>query len=249
MKIVIIGGSGLIGSKLVNKLRRLEHEVVSASPDSGINTFTGEGLNEALKDTDVVVDVSNSPSFEDKAVMSFFKESTLNTLEAGSFNDVKHHVALSIVGVDRLTASGYMRAKALQEDLIKASGVPYTILRSTQFFELAGRMARAGAMGEEIRISSAAIQPIASDDVVSALTDIVLGAPLNTTVEIAGPVAMPMYELVRYYLNETEDSHRLVEDKHALYFGAELNDESLVPAQEFRMGTIKYEEWFHQQLA
>jgi len=248
MKIVVIGGSGLIGSKLVDKLRQLDHTVVSASPDSGINTVTGEGLDEALRSTDIVVDVSSAPSFEDIAVMDFFRESTLNQLSADIYADVKHHVVLSVVGADRLPESGYLRAKVAQEDLIKASGVPYTILRSTQFIEFADRIARAGTIGEQVHISPAAFQPIASGEVVSALTDIVLGAPMNTTVEVAGPVCMPMYEFVRYYLNEMEDSHQLVEDEHARYFGAELTDESLVPGDEARLGKIKYETWFHAQL-
>lgn len=248
MKIVVIGGSGLIGSKLVNRLRQFDHIVIPASPESGINTITGEGLTDALKDADIVVDVSNAPSPEDKAVMDFFQTSTITQLEADIYSDVKHHVVLSIVGADRLPESGYMRAKVAQENLIKESGVPYTILRSTQFFELAGRIAQAGTTGEEVHISPAAFQPIAADEVVSALTDIVLGAPLNDTIEVAGPVCMPMYEFIRYYLNEMEDSRRLVEDKHTLYFGAELNDESLVPGNNARLGTIGYEHWFLAQL-
>jgi uncharacterized protein YbjT (DUF2867 family) len=249
MKIVVIGGSGLIGSRLVNRLRQLDHTVISAFPESGINTLTNEGLQEALKGTDVVVDVSNAPSFEDKAAMDFFQTSTRNQLAADIYSDVKHHIILSVVGADRLQDSGYMRAKVAQEELIKASGIPYTILRSTQFFELANRIIEAGTIGEEVHISPAAFQPIASEEVVSALTDIVLGVPLNTTVEVAGPVCMPMYEFIRYYLNETENSHQLVEDKHALYFGAELNDESLVPGNDARLGKMQYEQWFLAQLA
>jgi uncharacterized protein YbjT (DUF2867 family) len=249
MKIVVIGGSGLIGSQLVDRLRQLEHTVISAYPESGINTITNDGLQDALKDTDVVVDVSNAPSFEDKAAMDFFQTSTRNQLLADMYGDVKHHIVLSIVGADRLTDSGYMRAKVAQENLIKESGVPYTILRSTQFFELAGRIVQAATINEEVHISQAAFQPIASDEVVSALTDIVLGVPLNTTVEVAGPVRMPMYEFIRYYLNELEDSRRLVEDEHALYFGSELNDESLAPGNNALIGKMQYEHWFLAQLA
>ena len=248
MKIVVIGGSGLIGSRLVNKLRQLDHTTISASPDSGINTLTGEGLNEVMKDTDVVVDVSNSPSFEDKAVLDFFQRSTTNILSAGAYHGVKHHVALSVVGAERLPDSGYLRAKLVQEELIKNSGIPYSILRSTQFFEFANRIAQAGTIGEEVHIPAAAFQPIASEETVAALTDIVIGAPLNTIVEVAGPVRMPMSEFIRFYLDTTEDSRQLVVDEHARYFGAELNDGSLVPGENPRLGKIKYEDWFQTQL-
>jgi uncharacterized protein YbjT (DUF2867 family) len=248
MKIVVIGGSGLIGSKLVNKLRQVGHTVIAGSPATGINTITGEGLTEALKDTDVVVDVSNSPSFEDKAVMEFFQTSTANLLTAEAYAGVKHHVALSVVGTDRLPASGYLRAKLLQEDLIKKSGISYSILHSTQFFEFAASIAKSGTIGEEVHISTGAIQPVASDEVVDALMDIVVGAPLNAIVEVAGPVRMPMHEFIGYYLKATEDSRQLVPDAHALYFGTELNDESLVPGENPRLGKIKYEDWFSTQL-
>ncbi|HRN57720.1 MAG TPA: SDR family oxidoreductase [Agriterribacter sp.] len=249
MKIVVIGGTGLIGSNLVNKLQRRDHTVVAASPASGVNTITGEGLNEALKNADIVVDVSNSPSFEDKAVLDFFQRSTMNLLTAEAYAGVQHHVAMSVVGADRLPESGYLRAKIAQEELIKASGMPYSILRSTQFFEFAGKIAQAGTTGEEVHISPAVFQPIASDEVVSALADIVVGSPLNATVEVAGPVRIPMYEFIRYYLNATEDPRRLISDEHALYFGAELNDGSLVPDENPRLGKIKYEDWFSAQLA
>jgi uncharacterized protein YbjT (DUF2867 family) len=246
MKIVVIGGTGLIGSNLVNKLRQLGHTVIAGSPATGINTITGEGVSEALKDTDVVVDVSNSPSFEDKAVMDFFQTSTGNLVSAEKNAGVKHHVAVSIVGAELLPASGYLRAKLAQEELIKKSGMPYTILRSTQFFEFAAGIAKSGIIGEEVHISTGAVQPIASDEVVAALLDIVLGAPLNNTVEVAGPVRMQMYEFIRYYMESTEDPHQLVADEHALYFGTELNDE-LVPRETSRLGKIKYEEWFNTQ--
>jgi uncharacterized protein YbjT (DUF2867 family) len=249
MKIVVIGGSGLIGSKLVDKLRQLDHIVLAASPQFGVNTITGLGLNEILTGADVVVDVTNSPTtYEGKAVLDFFQRSTINLVKAEAYAAVKHHIILSIVGADRLTDSSYFRAKIAQEELVKVSGMPYSILRSTQFFELAGRIAQAGTIGEEVHISPAAIQPIASDEVVAALTDLALGTPLNTTIEVAGPVLMPMYELIRYYLNELEDSHQLVMDEHALYFGTKLNDQSLVPGENARLGKIKYEDWFIKQL-
>ncbi|HTE23918.1 SDR family oxidoreductase [Flavitalea sp.] len=248
MKIVVIGGSGLIGSNLVNKFRQLGHTVIAASPNSGINTITGEGLDEAVKDANVVVDVSNSPSFEDNAVLAFFQKSTNNQVTAETKAGVQHHVAVSVVGAERLPESGYLRAKLAQEELIKKSGIPYTILRSTQFFEFAAGIAKSGTMGEEIHISTGAVQPIASEEVVNALVEIVLGGPLNTTVEVAGPVRMPMYEFIRYYLDATEDSRHLIADEHARYFGTELNDDALVPGENPRLGKIKYEDWFRTQL-
>lgn len=247
MKIVVIGGSGLIGSKLVNKLRQLNHEVVAASPQTGVNTITGEGVSEALKDASVVVDVSNSPSFEDKAVMDFFQTSSANLLKASRAAEVKHYVALSIVGTDRLPGSGYLRAKTAQEELIKKSGVPYTILRSTQFFEFAAQIAKAATVGNEVHISTGNIQPIASDEVVAALADVVIGEPKDATVEVGGPVRMPMSEFIRYFMTETEDSHQLVADEHARYFGVELDESSLVTGENARIGKIQYEEWFASQ--
>jgi len=248
MKIVVIGGTGLIGSKLVNKLRQLGHTVIAASPESGVNTITGEGLNEAMKGTEIVVDVSNSPSFEDKAVMEFFRRSTFNQLTAETYNGVKHHVALSIVGADRLPNSGYLRAKVAQEDLIKYSGINYSIVRSTQFFEFADRIAKDATIRNEVHIPSVAFQPIASDEVVAALTDVAIGNPVNGIIEIGGPVRMPMYEFIRYYLDTIEDSRQLIMDEHARYFGTELNDESLVPGDKARLGKIKYEEFLGKQL-
>lgn len=248
MKIVVIGGTGLIGSKLVDTLLQVGHTVVAASPSTGVNTITGEGVNETLKETDVVVDVSNSPSFEDKAVMDFFQRSTMNLVTAGSYAGVKHYVAMSVVGANRLPDSGYLRAKIMQEDIIKESGLPYTILRSTQFFEFAAAIAKAGSVGEEVHIPSAAFQPIAADEVVAALADLVVGKPQNAIVEVGGPVRMPMSEFIRYYLDATEDSRQLVVDDHARYFGTELNDESLVPGENPRLGKIKYEDWFSRQL-
>jgi uncharacterized protein YbjT (DUF2867 family) len=247
MKIVVIGGSGLIGSKLVNKLRQLDHEVIAASPASGVNTITGEGLDEALKDAQVVVDVANSPSFEDKAVMEFFRTSGQNLLSAEATAGVSHHIALSIVGTDRLPDSGYLRAKLAQEELIRRSGIPYTILRSTQFFEFAGGIAQSGTIGNEVHISTGAIQPIASDDVVAALTDITLGVPQNGIIEIAGPVRMPMDQFIGIYLDATDDPRRLIADKHARYFGTELDDQSIVPGENAHLGKIRYENWLSTQ--
>lgn len=249
MKIVVIGGTGLIGSQLVNKLRQLDHTVIPASPQSGVNTITGEGLDEALKDTDIVVDVSNSPSFEDKAVLEFFQKSTSNLLAAGVKAGVKHYVAMSVVGADRLPDSGYLRAKVAQEELIRKSNLPYTIFRSTQFFEFADRIAQAATVGNEVHMSPAAFQPIATSEVVASLADVVVGAPVNGIVEIGGPERMPMSEFIRYFLNATEDSRQLVVDEHAKYFGTELTDESLVPGANPRLGKIRYEDWFATQLA
>jgi uncharacterized protein YbjT (DUF2867 family) len=248
MKIVVIGGSGLIGSKLVARLRQLGHNVTPASPESGVNTITGDGLTEALNDADTVVDVSNSPSFEDNAVMEFFQKSTTNLLTAAMYSKVKHYVALSIVGTDRLQESGYLRAKYAQEELIRESGIPYSILRSTQFFEFAARIAQSATTGNEVRVSTGAIQPIASDETVAALADVVINQPLNAIVEVGGPVRMPMSEFIRYYLDATEDSRQLIPDEHALYFGAEINESSLVTGEGARLGKIKYEDWFSAQL-
>lgn len=248
MKIVVIGGTGLIGSQLVNKLSQLDHNVIAASPATGVNTITGEGLDEVLKDTDIVVDVSNSPSFEDKAVLDFFQRSTTNLLKAGAYAGVKHYVAMSVVGADRLPDSGYLRAKLAQEELISLSGIPYSILRSTQFFEFADRIAQAATIGEEVHVSSAVFQPIATSEVVAALTNVVVGAPANGIVEVAGPVPMQMSEFIRFYLDATEDPRQLVVDEHARYFGTELNDGSLLPGENPRLGKIKYEDWFKAQL-
>ena len=248
MKIVVIGGTGLIGSKLVDRLRQLDHNVIAASPASGINTITGEGLDEVLKEADIVVDVSNSPSFEDKAVMDFFRKSTMNLIAAARTAKVKSYIALSVVGTDRLPESGYLAAKFAQEELIREGGIPYTILRSTQFFEFASRIAQSGTTGNEVHISTGSIQPIAADETVAALTDVVVNQPLNAIVEVGGPERMPMSEFIRYFLDATEDSRQLVPDEHALYFGVELNETSLVTGENARLGKIKYEDWFSMQL-
>jgi uncharacterized protein YbjT (DUF2867 family) len=243
MKIVVIGGTGLIGSKLVMNLRQQGHEVLGASPDSGVNTLTGEGLAAALAGTQVVVDLTNSPSFEDAAVLKFFETSGRNLLAAEATAGVKHHVALSIVGADRLKDSGYMRAKMVQEGLIKTSGIPYTILRSTQFFEFMGRVADSFSDGKTLRVPPALVQPIFSDDVVAALAETVLSSPKNATVEVAGPEKLRFDELIRRVLRKNNDAREVTTDIHARYFGTELNDQSLVPAGESRLGETRFESW------
>lgn len=248
MKIVVVGGTGLIGSKLVNKLALLNHTVIAAAPSLGINTLTGFGLNHALKGTDVVVDVTNAPSFDGDEALDFFQRSTVNLVTAELYAGVRHHVALSIVGADRMQDSAYMRARLAQEELIMESGIHYSILRSTQFFELAGRIVEAATTGNEVYISPAAFQPVAADEVVDVLATIVTGIPLNNTVEVAGPVLMSMYEFIRYYLNATEDPRQLYQDDHARYLGATLNDTSLTPGDRAHIGSIKYEDWFNRQL-
>lgn len=244
MKIVVIGGTGLIGTKLVNKLRQLGHEVVAASPRSGINTITGEGLAEALAGAQVVVDVANSPSFEDKAVLEFFETSGRNLLAAEATAGVGHHVALSVVGADRLPDSGYMRAKIAQEKLIEDSKIPYTILRATQFFEFLSGIAESGTDGQTVRLSPALVQPVAADDVAAALTDITVGVPLNGTVEVAGPEKFRLDELVQRFLSANQDARKVSTDIHARYFGVELNDHSLTPGDKPHIGVISYEDWF-----
>lgn len=248
MKIVVIGGTGLIGSKLVDLLRKRGNEVVAAAPNTGVNTLTGEGLAEALKGADVVVDVANSPSFEDLAVMDFFLTSGRNLLAAEASAGVKHHVALSIVGTQRMTDSGYMRAKAAQESLIEASSIPYSIVESTQFFEFIERIAKEALDGDIYRLSPALMQPIVSDEVVAALADIALGAPLNTTVEVGGPEAVPLTELAREVLSAREDPRSIVADAHARYFGAELNDTSLIPGAGARLGSLRFGDWLRQSI-
>jgi uncharacterized protein YbjT (DUF2867 family) len=245
MKIVVIGGTGLIGTKLVNKLRQLGHEVVAASPASGVNTITGEGLAEALKDAQVVVDVANSPSFEDKAVLEFFETSGRNLLAAEAAAGMGHHVALSVVGTDRLLAGGYFRAKMAQENLIKASKIPYTILRSTQFFEFVSAIVKSATEGQTVRLSPALVQPVVSDDVAAALADIAVGEPLNGTIEIAGPERVRLDELVRRFLSATRDPREVVIDVHALYAGVELDDQSLTPGDNPRIGAIRFEDWLN----
>ena len=243
MKIVVIGGSGLIGSNLTNRLRAKGHEVVAASPASGVNTITGEGLGEALADAQVVVDVANSPSFEDKAVLEFFETSGRNLMAAETAAGVRHHLALSVVGTDRLRENGYFRAKMAQENLIKASGTPYTILRATQFFEFVKSIIESGANGDVIRLSPALVQPIASDDVAATLADLAVGSPQNATVEVAGPEACPLDQFARKFLAAEGDRREVIADVHARYYGAQLNDQSLTPGANPRLGPTRFEDW------
>ncbi len=285
MKIVVIGGSGLIGSKVVNILRQRGHEVVAASPSSGVNTLTGEGLAEALKGAQVVVDVANSPSFEDKPALDFFETSGRNLLSAEKSAGVKHHVALSVVGTDRLTGSGpgslsgYFRAKMAQENLIKASGIPFTIVHATQFFEFVKSIAKSATGGSTIRLSSVLMQPMASDDVAAAVAEVALGQPVNGRlssvlmqpmasddvaaavaevalgqpvngmIEIAGPDQIRQDELIRQYLSATGDARKVVTDAKAGYFGIAVNDQSLVPGDNPRLGPTHYEDWLTRSTA
>ncbi|MDR6536335.1 SDR family oxidoreductase [Variovorax soli] len=244
MKIVVIGGSGLIGSKLVSLLRARHHEAIAASPASGVNTITGEGLVEVLRGAQVVVDVANSPSFEDRAVLEFFQTSGRNLLAAETAAGVKHHVALSVVGTERLVESGYMRGKIAQEKLIRESGIPYTIVHATQFFEFLGSIAQAATEGQQVRLSTAFVQPIASDDVAAAMADATLGQPANGFIEIAGPERVRLADLVERFLTRTQDSRIVVRDPQARYFGALLDDDTLVPGANPRIGALGFDAWF-----
>src|SRR5205809_1312920 len=243
MKIVILGGTGLIGSKVVNLLRADGHEVVAASPSQGINSITGEGLSEALTGAQSVVDLTNSPSFEDKAVLEFFETSTRNVLAAEAKTGVGHHVAVSIVGADRLPASGYLRAKVAQEKLIKASPIPYTIVRATQFFEFVGRIADEATSGQTVHLSSVLFQPIFSDDLAANLAKIALAKPLNGTTELAGPDALPFDEVVRQYLAAHHDPRKVIKDEQARYFGTTLEKRSLVPGENALLGSCHFADW------
>ncbi|HEY3597661.1 MAG TPA: SDR family oxidoreductase [Paraburkholderia sp.] len=249
MKIVVIGGTGLIGSKVVKDLRARGHDVVAASPSSGVNTVTGEGLAEAMAGAKVVVDVANSPSFEDAAVLAFFETSGRNLLAAETAAGVQHHVALSVVGTDRLAQSGYFRAKIVQEKLIRESGVPYTIVRATQFFEFLGGIAQGGSDGRTVRLPPAFFQPMASDDVAAAVAGFSVGEPLDGVVEIGGPERVRLADLIQRFLSATHDSRKVVEDTHALYSGAELKDDTLVPGANARLGATNYDAWFSQSQA
>jgi uncharacterized protein YbjT (DUF2867 family) len=243
MKIVVIGGTGLIGSKVIKRLTEHGYEAVSASPNSGVNTLTGEGLAEVLEGASVVVDVSNSPSFEDAAVMKFFQTSTRNLLTFEAAAGVGHHVALSIVGADRLPNSGYMRAKVAQEKLIKESSVPYSIVRATQFFEFLTRIADSATEHNTVRLPSVAFQPMAAEDVASAVAKVAMKAPLNGTVEIAGPEQFRFDEFISRSLSARKDPREVVADPHAPYFGTELSERSLVPDDGALLGEIRFEEW------
>lgn len=249
MKIVVIGGSGLIGSNVVARLHQKGYEVVAASPKSGVNSITREGLAEAMSGAQVVVDVANSPSWEDAAVLAFFETSTRNLLAAEAAAGVGLHLALSIVGSERSPDNGYFRAKKAQEDLIKASGRPFTILRATQFFEFVGGIVESGANGDTIRLSPALFQPIASDDVAAALADLAVASPVNGTVEIAGADAAPLDEFARQFLAAKGDRRKVIADVHARYFGSELNDQSLTPIGKARIGDISFADWLSHSSA
>ena len=248
MRIVVIGGSELIGTKLVKTLRQQGHEVVAASPSSGVNTLTGEGLAEVLRGAQVVVDVANSPSFEDKAVLAFFETSGCNLLAAEATAGVGHHIALSVVGTERLLASGYFRAKMAQENLIKAATIPYTIVRATQFFEFVSGIAQSATEGQTVRLSPALVQPVVSDDVAAVLAAVAVEEPLNGMIELAGPEPIRLDELVRRLLSATRDARTVITDVHALYFGTELNDQSLTPGENPRIGPTRFEDWLSRSI-
>ena len=248
MKIVIIGGTGLIGSKTVAILRKGGHEVVAASPNTGVNTITGEGVKEALAGAQVVIDLANSPSFEDKAVLQFFETSGRNLLAAEAAAGVRHHVALSIVGTDR-SDNGYFRAKVAQEKLIETSGTPYTIIRSTQFLEFLRAIAAEATHGNVVRLSPGLFQPIAADDVAANVADVALAPPRNGIVEIAGPERAPFYEIVARYLRAVGDPRQVVSDAEARYFGGRVEEFSLVPLGEARLGRIGLDEWLRRSPA
>ena len=247
LKIVVIGGSGLIGSKVVNSLRQRGHEVVAGSPSTGVNTITGEGLADALAGADVVVDVANAPSWEDKAVLEFFETSGKNLLAAEAKAGVKHHVALSVVGTERLLASGYFRAKMAQENLIKASPIPYTIVRATQFFEFVGGIAQGATEGQTVRVPAAMMQPIFSDDVAAVVAKVALEEPLNDMVETAGPDPIRQDELIRQFLKATGDPRTVITDSKALYSGAAINDQSLTPGDNPILGPTHFKDWLASQ--
>jgi uncharacterized protein YbjT (DUF2867 family) len=248
IKIVVIGGSGLIGTKLVNNLRQHGHEAVAASPSSGVDTITGEGLDKALSGAQVVVDVSNAPSWEDKAVLEFFETSARNLSAAEAAAGVGHHVALSVVGTERLLASGYFRAKMAQEELIKASKIPYTIVRATQFFEFIGGVAQFSTVGQTVHLPPALWQPMAADDVASGLAEIALEPPVNGIIEIAGPERAGLDELVGRFLAATKDPRQVITDADALYYGVALNDRSLTPGADPRIGATFFEDWLERYL-
>src|SRR5215216_2512674 len=246
MKIVVIGGTGLIGSKVVTKLGERGYEVVAASPNSGVNTLTGEGLAEVLESASVVVDVSNSPSFDDAAVMNFFETSTRNLLVYEAAAGVGHHVALSVVGSDRLPGNGYLRAKLAQEKLIKESSIPYSIVRATQFFEFLKRIADSATEGNTVRLPPVSFQPLAADDVASMVSKVAMGSPLNGIVEVAGPDQFRFDEVVRQGLSARKDPRELIADAHAPYFGTEVSERPLVPIHGALLGETRFEDWLRQ---
>ena len=248
MKIVVIGGTGLIGSKVVEKLKQKGHEAIAAAPNTGVNTITGKGLKEAMAGAQVVIDLANSPSFEDKAVLEFFETAGRNLLAAETAAGVRHHVALSIVGIDR-SDNGYFRAKVAQEKLIKTSGIPYTIIRSTQFLEFLRAIADSSADGNTVRISPGLFQPIAAEDVAATVADVALAAPRNGVVEIAGPERAPFNEIVARYLKAVRDPRVVVSDPEARYYGGRVEERSLVPLGEARLGRIAFDEWLRRSRA
>jgi uncharacterized protein YbjT (DUF2867 family) len=249
MRIVVVGGSGLIGSKLVTNLRADHHEAVNASPNTGVDCLTGEGVSEALSGADVVVDVSNSPSFEAEAALSFFTTATGNLLAAETEAGVGHHVALSVVGTDRMTDSGYMRAKIAQEALIKESGIPYSIVHATQFFEFVVGIADGATEGNTVHVAPVLVQPMAAADVASAVARFAVGAPRNGTVEVAGPEQFRLDELVRLSLRARNDPRDVMADVDAPYFGAPLSERTLLPGEDALLGATRYEDWLNDALA
>lgn len=249
MKIVVIGGTGLIGSKLVNKLREHGHEAVAAAPNTGVNTLTGEGLAEVLKGASVVVDVSNSPSWEDSEVLKFFETSTRNLLSYEGAAGVKHHVALSVVGTEQMSQSGYFRAKIAQEKLIKGSSIPYSIVHATQFFEFLKQLADISSEGKTVRLPDVLFQPMAADDVATAVGRVAVGQPINGTVEVGGPEVFRMDELVRRRLTQLNDPREVIADPHAKYSGAEIGERTLVPGKDARLGETRFETWLSQSTA
>jgi uncharacterized protein YbjT (DUF2867 family) len=246
MKIVVIGGTGLIGSRLVNKLREQGHEAIAASPNSGVNSVTGEGLAEALRGASVVVDVTNSPSWEDAAVLKFFETSTRNQLASEAAAGVGHHVALSVVGTERMLASGFFRAKMAQENLIKGSSIPYTIIRATQFFEFVKGITDFSTEGNKVRLPTALIQPMAADDVASAVGRIATASPVNGTVEVGGPEKFRLDELARQYLAARKDPREVVTDPQASYYGVSVSERTLVPEDDAQLGETRFETWLNQ---
>jgi uncharacterized protein YbjT (DUF2867 family) len=246
MKIVVIGGSGLIGSQLTRKLRDRDHKVVAASPKSGVNTVTGEGLAQALVGAEIVVDVANAPSWEDAAVLKFFEDAGRNLAAAETKAGVKHHVALSVVGTERLQESGYFRAKLVQENLIKSSGIPYSIVRATQFFEFIGAIAQAAAVGQTVRVPSALMQPMASDDVAAALADVTLSNPANRMLEVAGPEPFQIDQIVRQYLTEQGDPREVITDDGAPYYGIKVSKRSLMPGEGARLAPTRFADWLRR---
>jgi uncharacterized protein YbjT (DUF2867 family) len=246
MKLVIIGGTGLIGSKLVSKLRERGHDAVAASPNTGVNSLTGEGLADALKGATVLVDVSNSPSFEDTAVMEFFTTSTRNLIAAARAAGVMHYVALSVVGTERLGEAGYFRAKTAQEEMIKGSGIPYSIVHATQFFEFINNIAAAATQGNSVRLPPVLIQPMAADDVAEAVGRVAVGTPANGIIEVAGPEQFRLDDMIREGLKARQDPREVVTDPQSRYFGAMLNERTLVPADGARLGDMRFREWLNQ---